>query len=165
MRDAVGSRFPQVEDGHSVRRMSDFQCVVLPYASGVKPVGLVALGGIIGSLSRALVATWVPTNDSASFPIDTLAVNLLGCVLMGMLVFSTLHRWPDRMWLRPLLGAGVLGGFTTFSAFAGEAVLIADAGKWWMSAVYVAVTVIGGVLCIRLGEVLGRAVFSARGSA
>ena len=123
---------------------------------------LVALGGAVGSVLRALIAFWVPRTDPAAFPLNTLIVNLLGCFLMGALVWCVLKVWPSRAWLRPLLGAGVLGGFTTFSAFAGEVVLLANAGSWVPAVAYVAVTLIGGVLLVRLGGVVGAHVFGDR---
>lgn len=126
---------------------------------------LVAIGGAVGSVCRALIATWVPHSDPSAFPVNTLIVNLLGCFLMGLLVWCVLHVWPERAWLRPLLGVGVLGGFTTFSAFAGEVVLMADAGAMPLALAYVAITLIGGVLLVRLGGIVGERVLGERTTA
>ncbi len=126
---------------------------------------LVALGGAIGALLRAGLAYWVPHTDPAAFPLNTLIVNLVGCFLMGSLVWVVLHVWSDRAWPRPFFGAGVLGGFTTFSAFAGELVLMAQAGAWILAVAYLVITIVGGVLLIRIGAVLAQRWFRRRGVA
>lgn len=77
---------------------------------------LVALGGALGAVSRfALVRVATPLG--AGFPLGTLLVNLLGCLLAGALVQWLSMRAPAGAW-RPLLQVGFLGAFTTFSAFA-----------------------------------------------
>lgn len=76
---------------------------------------VVAAGGALGSLGRYAVAVALP-HDPAELPVATLLVNVLGCLLLGVLVGG----WPRARWVRPFLGTGVLGGFTTFSAFALE---------------------------------------------
>lgn len=76
---------------------------------------VVALGGVLGSLARYGVGLAMPHGESA-LPVATLLVNVVGCLLLGLLVGAQ----PDDRWLRPFLGTGVLGGFTTFSAFALE---------------------------------------------
>lgn len=119
---------------------------------------LVALGGALGALARALVAVALPVLDPAEFPWHTLLVNLLGCLLMGFLMWCALEVWPDRTWLRPFLGAGVLGGFTTFSAFAGELVGLASNGAVFASATYLIVTLVGGVLLVRAGVAIGKSI-------
>lgn len=76
---------------------------------------VVAAGGALGSLARYAVSVAVP-HDPTELPIATLLVNVVGCLLLGVLVGG----WPAARWGRPFLGTGVLGGFTTFSAFALE---------------------------------------------
>ena len=83
--------------------------------------GAVAAGGVIGALARHGAGVALPTAAGA-FPLTTFAVNVVGCALMGALV-AALARTPGaHPLLRPFLGTGVLGGFTTFSAFAVETV-------------------------------------------
>ena len=126
---------------------------------------LVALGGAIGALLRAGIAFWIPRSDPAAFPLNTLIVNLVGCFLMGALVWLVLHVWIDRAWPRPFFGAGVLGGFTTFSAFAGELVLMTEAGAWVLATAYLVITILGGVLLIRAGAALAQRLLRRRGVA
>ncbi|GAC1440180.1 MAG: hypothetical protein NVSMB55_03850 [Mycobacteriales bacterium] len=76
---------------------------------------VVAAGGAVGSLGRYGIALLVP-HGGAELPVGTLLVNVTGCFLLGVLV----ARWPQAPWLRPVLGTGMLGGFTTFSALALE---------------------------------------------
>lgn len=120
---------------------------------------LAAVGGGLGALARWAVAEALP-HEPGGWPWATLLVNLAGCALLGLLLGLLLARFPDRTWLRPLLGTGVLGGFTTFSTFAVETVQAADAGAWAVTVGYVAVSVLGGVLAAAGGLVLGRALTS-----
>lgn len=91
--------------------------------SGGAVVLLVALGGAAGSLLRWGLEGWV--DGGAAGPWGTLAVNVLGCLLMGVLL--TWRRLPSVPgWAPPLLGTGLLGGFTTFSGYAVWARLVAS---------------------------------------
>ena len=74
-----------------------------------------ALGGALGALGRWGVTEALP-RDPAGWPWATLLVNLTGCLVLGLLLGLVFARSPDSPWLRPFLGTGVLGGFTTFSA-------------------------------------------------
>ena len=123
-----------------------------------KALILVAIGGALGAFFRACIALWIPHVNSTDIPWNTLFVNLLGCFIMGFLMWCALEVWPHQLWLRPFLGAGVLGGFTTFSAFAGEVVLLADGCAWLSAVLYIVVTLIGGVLLVRVGVALGKVV-------
>lgn len=117
---------------------------------------LAATGGAIGATARYAVEV-AADRAGIALPWATLAVNLVGCALMGLLVSYVLaHPARHPLW-RPFLGLGVLGGFTTFSAFAGDAVLLADAGAWVAGAAYVVAMLVGGLLALRLGYAAGRA--------
>jgi CrcB protein len=116
------------------------------------PVLLVAAGGVVGSLTRALVGFTLP-HEPGSWGWATLAVNLLGAgALCALLVQVPSPR------ARLLLGTGLLGGLTTFSGFTLDAVLLADAGRPAAAAGYVLVGVCtmiaGGVAGHRLGRAL-----------
>lgn len=92
-----------------------------------------------------------------ALPWATLTINLVGSLLMGLLVSYVLTHPARHLLWRPFLGAGVLGGFTTFSAFAGDAVLLADAGAWPAGAAYVVATLAGGLLALWAGYEVGHA--------
>ncbi|MGY1704168.1 fluoride efflux transporter CrcB [Geodermatophilus sp. SYSU D00697] len=117
---------------------------------------MAALGGVLGALARWGVAEALPSHPG-TWPWATLLVNLTGCLVLGVLLGAVFAVHPDRPWLRPFLGTGVLGGYTTFSTFAVESVELADVGAWGTAAAYVAASVLGGVLAAVAGVVLGRA--------
>lgn len=115
-----------------------------------------ALGGALGALARWGVAGALP-RDPGGWPWATLLVNVTGCLVLGLLLGLVFARSPAHPWLRPFLGTGVLGGFTTYSAFAVETVQLADAGRPGLAAGYVAASVLGGVAASALGTLAGRA--------
>ncbi|WP_166756098.1 fluoride efflux transporter CrcB [Modestobacter marinus] len=115
-----------------------------------------ALGGALGALARWGVAEALPAAHG-TWPWATLLVNLTGCLLLGLLLAVVVARRPQHPWLRPFLGTGVLGGYTTFSTFSVDAVHLADAGRWPVAAAYVGASVLGGVLAAAAGVAVVRA--------
>jgi CrcB protein len=122
---------------------------------------LAALGGALGSLARWSVVVALP-RSSGGWPWATLAVNLLGCLLIGVLLAVLAARRPDDDRLRTFLGAGVLGGFTTYSAFAVEVADLLRAGTPVLAAGYVVVSVIGGLVAVAAGLRTGALVGGSR---
>lgn len=116
-----------------------------------------ALGGALGALGRWGVGEALP-HAQGTWPWATLLVNLTGCLVLGLLIAMVFARSPGHPWLRPFLGTGVLGGWTTFSAFAAEAVQLSDAGRPGVAAGYVLVSVVGGVTASALGLLAARTV-------
>lgn len=100
------------------------------------PVLLVAVGGVAGALARAAVGALLP-HEPGDWAWSTLLVNAVGAALLTAL----LARRPQER-QRLLLGTGALGGFTTFSGFAVDAVLLLDAGRGGLAAAYVLVSVV-----------------------
>lgn len=78
---------------------------------------IIAVGGATGAAARYLVGAAWPT-PSDGFPFGTLGINVLGCALIGVLMVLITQVWSGQRLLRPFLGTGVLGGFTTFSTYA-----------------------------------------------
>ena len=111
---------------------------------------LAALGGALGALARWGVVTALP-HAPGGWPWATLLVNITGCLLLGALTAALTARSPEPPWARPFLAVGVLGGYTTYSAFAVEVVELADAGAAVLAAGYVLVSVLGGVLAVAVG--------------
>lgn len=122
-----------------------------------------ALGGALGALIRWSIAEGLP-HEPGGWPWATLLVNLTGCLVLGLLLALVFARAPDHPWLRPFLGTGVLGGFTTYSAFAVEVVQQADGGAWGLAVGYIATSVLGGVAASAVGLALGRAAVTPRPS-
>ena len=115
-----------------------------------------ALGGALGALARWALGEALPHSPGA-WPWATVLVNLTGCLVLGVLTAALFARLPAHPWLRPFLGTGVLGGYTTFSTFSVDAVHLADAGRWPLAGGYVLLSVVGGVLAAAAGVALGRA--------
>lgn len=110
----------------------------------------VAAGGALGALARQ-AATALSPRDPGSFGWTVLAVNVTGCALLGMLVGYLADRRRSHRLLRPFLGVGVLGGFTTFSAFALDTFRLADGGEPTTAVGYLALTVLGCLGAASLG--------------
>lgn len=114
----------------------------------------VALGGALGSLARFAVQAGGVRLFGPGLPLGTLAVNLLGALLIGALFVWLTERGLMRA--APFVMAGVLGGFTTFSAFSLDALLLWERGQAALAAGYVLVTVIGTLAAVVLGAWLAR---------
>ncbi|HEY4427451.1 MAG TPA: CrcB family protein [Solirubrobacteraceae bacterium] len=113
---------------------------------------LVAIAGAFGVLGRYGLSSIV---HGDALPWTTLAINVVGSFLLGMLVVA---HWTSAE-LRTTLGVGFLGGFTTFSTFSVQAFLDLEAGEPVRAAVLVLVTVLGGLAAAAAGYFLGRAIF------
>ncbi|MEV6770152.1 fluoride efflux transporter CrcB [Nocardia sp. NPDC051030] len=96
-------------------------------SSDAPVLAVIALGGAIGAVARYGISLWVPHNGS--IPWQTLTVNVIGCFAIGVLMVGiTEIRSPHRL-LRPFVGVGVLGGFTTFSTYAVEVRTLLESGQ------------------------------------
>lgn len=124
---------------------------------GLSATTLLAIfvGGAIGTVARYLLDAHnpAPPND---FPWLTLVINLSGSLAIGLLVPLTEHVAPRAPWARPLLIVGFLGGWTTYSTLAVEAILLAKSGDIVTFLAYVAATVVGGLALVVVGNRLGR---------
>jgi fluoride exporter len=116
---------------------------------------LAAVGGALGALGRWALGDVLPVQPGG-WPWATLLVNLSGCLLLGVLTGLLAARDPEPAWARPFLAVGVLGGWTTYSAFAVEVVRAADVGALGLAAGYVLASVAGGVLATATGVLLAR---------
>jgi CrcB protein len=112
-------------------------------------------GGAIGAGLRHLVGRAALVTLGAAFPWGTLIVNLAGGLAMGVLT-GTVARIANGDWWRLLLGVGVLGGFTTFSAFSLDAMLMLERGAWPQMLLYIAASVVGSIAALAAGLQLTR---------
>ena len=118
---------------------------------------LVALGGASGSVLRWLLSSWIARlHEPSRFPWGTLAVNLLGSFAIGALLTLAFERGALPTPFRLLLVTGVLGGFTTFSAFSWETLVLVRGGAWAPALGYVFGSLAGGVLAAAAGMLLAR---------
>ena len=115
----------------------------------------VAAGGAVGAWLRFAAGRMI---GAAAFPIATLTINVLGSVAMGLLAgWLARHGENGEQW-RLLLGVGLLGGFTTFSAFSLEVVTLAQRGAVGQAALYIALSLVGGIGGLLLGLTLSRGI-------
>lgn len=115
----------------------------------------VALGGAIGASARYLTSVGAMRLMGPGFPWGTLAVNVVGSFLMGVLIVVLAHKDGGTR-LAPFLMTGILGGFTTFSAFSLDALTIYERGQVGLAGVYVAASVLLSLAAIVLALFLTR---------
>ena len=122
-------------------------------------IGAVAAGGAIGAVLRFALVRWA-THSLPGFPWGTLAVNVLGSLAMGLLAVALMERFPGS-WgrLAPFLMTGVLGGFTTFSAFSLDALFLIERGRLLAAVGYVAGSMGLAILALWAGLAIGRAIW------
>ena len=118
---------------------------------------LVMAGGALGSAARFLVGRATLQGLGPDFPFGTLTVNLVGGFAMGVLAGFLARHSAGENW-RLLLGVGVLGGFTTFSAFSLDVVTLIERGSLTTALGYALLSVIGSVVALFAGLSLVRVV-------
>ncbi len=118
----------------------------------------VAVGGTLGAMSRhgvnVLAARWLGTG----FPWGTLAVNIVGCFILGALLEVLALRAEMSAAWRSLIGTGFCGALTTFSAFSADVVALAERQQWALAGVYLAVSLILSIGAFVAGMALLRTV-------
>ncbi|GIH97900.1 fluoride efflux transporter FluC [Planobispora siamensis] len=129
----------------------------------VPPVTLaaVAAGGVIGALARHGLATAFP-HPPGGFPWVTFATNVIGCALIGVLMVLLTEAGRGHPLARPFLGPGVLGGFTTFSAYVADIGGLAAGGAPQVALVYLSATVTAAVTATHLAAQATRALAGLR---
>lgn len=115
------------------------------------------IGGGLGSVARYWVSGWVASRVGEVFPWGTMAVNVSGCVLIGL--FATLTAPDGRYFVDPAVRRfvmlGIFGGYTTFSSFSWQTLELIRAGQWWPAAANTALSVICCLLGVAAGYFLG----------
>lgn len=120
-------------------------------------IAAVALGGAIGAVSRFLIQNCALAPFAKH--IHTLGVNLTGCFLIGV-VWALLTQFGAPQWVQRFLIAGLLGGYTTFSAFALDTMQLAEGGHAAAAALYVTASMLGGIFICFIAAYLVRAMLS-----
>ena len=112
-----------------------------PSAGSVRSLLAVVVGGTLGTALRLTLDLVIPHADDG-FPVSTLLINVSGAFALGLLVG---RYWPTtRDWVKAGLGPGLLGSFTTYSAFAVSLVALASADEWMLAVGYLAATILLG---------------------
>ncbi|MFP4091810.1 MAG: fluoride efflux transporter CrcB [Cyclobacteriaceae bacterium] len=121
----------------------------------LKHLLLVGIGGFLGSALRFLIYILINRHVSTYFPLGTFTVNILGCLLIGLLYGLWSQEYIDdlssRLWI-----TGFCGGFTTFSTFSNDGVMLIDNGQFATMLFYVSASVILGFAAVYLGAYLSK---------
>lgn len=122
----------------------------------------VALGGALGALGRYGLGMWVQRSTSSEFPVGTLMVNMLGCLLLGFAVI-----WMDAtsqsLATKRFAMVGVLGAFTTFSTYSLETLAMLEQRLWGRAALYSLGSLGLGLLALAAGMFIGATLTQSRG--
>ena len=123
---------------------------------------VIALGGAMGAVTRYGLSGWVQSSIETTFPLGTLAVNVLGSFLLGvsLLLFENL-AWSAE--IRTLVTIGFLGAFTTFSTFSYEAVVLLEGGEWARGGLYMGGSLVLGLIGVLGGMALASFMLQTRG--
>lgn len=118
---------------------------------------IIATGAIIGVLARFLLDEWSKTHLVLSFPLGTLIINLVGCLLIGIVQTVFFELKSIRRELQLFLAVGLLGGFTTFSTLSVETVRLLQEGRVTVALTYQALSLVGGLAAVAggIGVTLG----------
>ncbi|MGK2881109.1 MAG: fluoride efflux transporter FluC [Mycobacterium sp.] len=116
----------------------------------VRILAVVALGGMIGALTRAAIEYFWP-HSPTSIGWATLIINTSGCLLIGLLLGAIGRYRPGQELIRPFLGVGVLGGYTTFSTHIVEVLTLIDHGRLELGMAYLALQLGTAIVAVALG--------------
>ena len=117
----------------------------------------VGVGGFVGAIARYLVDGWVTARTGAVFPWGTLAVNLTGSFVLGLLFALAIERGVLPADIRAPILIGVIGAYTTFSTLALESWRLIEDGSYVLGAANLVGSVVLGIIAVVGGLVLGRA--------
>ncbi|MEV6892399.1 fluoride efflux transporter CrcB [Kribbella sp. NPDC051137] len=124
-------------------------------------LGVIAVGGALGATARYLISLGWPT-PAGGFPVNTFVINIVGCGLIGILMVLVTDVFTQQRLVRPFLGTGVLGGFTTFSTYAVDIEKLVTGGHAGTGLLYLAATVVGALLAVRCTVSATRALITWR---
>lgn len=119
---------------------------------------LIALGGALGAVSRFLLGNAVSRSVGSTLPYGTFVINIIGCFAMGLLMTIIVDRELLPAAWRLFLCVGLLGGFTTFSSFGYEALMLLTEGRLLAALAYVGGSVALGLVAAGVGVLCARAV-------
>jgi len=121
-------------------------------------IAWVMLGAALGGGMRYALGTWIVQRWNSFFPWHTLAINVAGAFLLGLLMALAAHRGVVTPEMRLFLGVGVLGGFTTFSALSYETVVLLERGMVMQGIANMVGSMVLGIAAVLLGMLVGRTI-------
>lgn len=116
----------------------------------MKIILTIGIGSFIGGVFRYLLSQFIQTKFVSSFPFGTLFVNIIGCFFIGLVFGLADKRNLTNEW-RLFLSTGLIGGFTTFSAFSNETVTLFRDGQLWYASAYITASILFGLLATFIG--------------
>jgi CrcB protein len=117
----------------------------------LRVLAAISCGGVLGALARYGLGEAFP-----HWPWTTLLINVTGCLLIGVLMVLVAEVWPARRLLRPFLGTGFLGGYTTFSTYVVDVQRLVSTGRAAVAVAYLGGTLLSALLAVYLGTVTTR---------
>lgn len=157
-------------DGHSGQQLPDaspqlpvdpdrppFVPIVRTVRGRLDIIAVIAAGGVLGALGRYGLAVALPTR-TGQFPWGTFCTNATGSLVLGALLALVASRFTHTKYLRPFLGTGVIGAYTTFSTYTVEADLLVRDGHPLLATGYVVASLLVGLVAVWLGISAGSAI-------
>jgi CrcB protein len=118
----------------------------------VKSILIVGLGGFIGTVARFLISRYFQVNITSVFPWSTFVVNIVGCLLIGIIYGISEKGDFLSPEIRLFLTVGICGGFTTFSTFSNDAFLLIRQDEWFRFALYASLSFFLGLVAVYAGR-------------
>jgi len=118
-------------------------------------LGAVSVGGALGAVARYGLAVAVPDRPGG-FPWATFLTNVSGCLLLGVLMVLITEVWPGRPLVRPFLGVGVFGGYTTFSTYTVQIQQLVAGGEPVTAALYLTGSLVAALAAVQAGIAVAR---------
>lgn len=123
----------------------------------LKTIALVGLGGAVGSICRYLLGYFIGRHINIVFPYGTLSINLLGSLIIGVIYGLSFKNIITEDW-RIFLATGFCGGFTTFSSFSFENVVLLQESEYLLMALYSGISLAAGIFLTYTGLIIGRSI-------
>ena len=117
---------------------------------------LIGVAGLIGTLLRYWLSAFMAKQYGETFPWGTLAVNLIGCLVTGVVFYAAEERFLVSPTVRAVILSGLLGGFTTFSAYGLQTFTLVRDGEYGLASLNVVLSNVLGVFMVWAGYVLGK---------
>ncbi|MDO8929700.1 MAG: fluoride efflux transporter CrcB [Bacteroidota bacterium] len=118
----------------------------------VKSIMIVGLGGFIGTVARFLISRYFQVNVASVFPWSTFVVNIVGCLLIGIIYGISEKGDFLSPEIRLFLTVGICGGFTTFSTFSNDAYMLIRQDEWFRFALYASLSFFLGLMAVYAGR-------------